>query len=187
MDAYCLFVRMAPELVELNATTGTPAGFPLEPLSFVPGYRRLSPEWPSEEDADRWLVQRVRHKRPAGVGRHICNAFVHDDDGLMLCGWTDHASYNYKSRFVEPATQVAIDVTLGYPYFCSEVAGASTQVDVDVLHDLRVAGQLIKDIGLTVGGQEDADWPRDVNWPAHYKFLADNADLYRDERLQAYG
>lgn len=181
MDAFWFFCLMAPEVVDFSSQ-GAPAGFPLASSQGVFGYRRLSPEWPSEEEVDLGLIDQVRQERPAGKLRQVTSAFVHADDGLILCGWTQKAS-GRRARFAEPAQQVARDIGYGMPHSCTATTGEVVDLTVGDDDALRLDGD---PIGLTSLPDADpaGEWQEGWDWPAYYEFLMHNVDKYRDERQQ---
>ncbi len=112
LDAFAFFDGLDPSLARRRAD-GSLEGFPLPPYDIATGYRRLTPDQPSERDWQDGLRVEIQAALPAGSRTILGKVAV--AGRLVLCGDTA-AGPGRTHCFTESEDQVVRDVGFGATY-----------------------------------------------------------------------
>lgn len=172
LDAFAFFEACDGRLVTRDGD-GQLAGFPLRPLPIANRYRRLHPDWPSEEEWNLDERDRITNIPPGGLRRRV-EGTASTADATLLCGVTEINAI-YSEVFVEPIEQVTKDIDLGYTYVVN-VDGALSPITIG--HD----GLLLGAEPLDISGMPAADPTKP--WLSWWQICLDDANYYRIRRQQ---
>jgi hypothetical protein len=143
LDVMRFFDRCDPSLARRN-DAGNLEGFPF-PAFIEHDYERRHPYWPSWDEVNVELLNRLTSQPPGGTVRQVRRKVVHGAT-ILLVGYTNPDAV-YREPFLESAEQVMRDVEGGFRYTAATKGAEVVEVTVDT-GVLFAVGKPLTDVEL---------------------------------------
>lgn len=170
LDAFAFFEAAADGGLARRAPDGQLVGFPLAPLA-VPGYLRLSPDWPNKTQVDADLRARLTAEKPSGLSREVL-FMIQTEQGPVLCGYTELE--HSRQAFTDTVGQIVRDIEAGYNYTHRGLPLGVAQ------GNLLAEGQDL----VTTGALAAPDASDTRPWTGWWQLCVDDAEYYSARRRQ---